>query len=227
MKRLEIIISHDLHSHVQKWLRLQGSKGKAKAQGRSVSLHPEALASLRAGSNSAAEGSEDDSLDLEISLTSELIERFNAHSTVWEGLEVRAFHYQIQAIRMWCTPMHTGGFTVVVKGLRMRTNIHLCIAEQEALSTIDVLTAFASFTETSNGQTCRPTVLPLASKAGRGALLDLRGLWHPCAVPGGGAGGCIVVNDLVMGGRCAAAMYIDILHNRITGVNDARIVELR
>lgn len=74
------------------------------------------------------------------------------------------------------------------------------MTKQEALSSVDVLTAFAAFTETSSGQTCRPTVLPAASRTGQRALLDLRGLWHPSAVPGGGAGSCIVANDLVLGG---------------------------
>ena len=99
-------------------------------------------------------------------------------------------------------------------------------AEQEALSTVDVLTAFAAFTETSAGQTCRPTVLPLASKSGRGAMLDLRGLWHPCAVPGGGAGGCIVANDLVMGARCAAPHLKSLLYSKVlpTEIQHVRIL---
>lgn len=71
---------------------------------------------------------------------------------------------------------------------------------QEALSTADVLIAFAAFTETVVGATCRPRLLPPASRSGAGAVLDLRGLWHPCAVPA--PGGCIVPNDLVLG--CAA-----------------------
>lgn len=85
---------------------LQGSKGKAKAVGRSVSLHPEALASLRAESNSAADDLEDGSLDLESSLTTELIHRFLAYSSVWEGMEVRAFQDQNEHFAYEGIPMH-------------------------------------------------------------------------------------------------------------------------
>ena len=71
---------------------------------------------------------------------------------------------------------------------------------QEALSVVDVLMAFAGFTETSCGATCRPKLLPLGSQSGAGAVLHLRGLWHPCAVPA--TAGCIVPNDLVLGCAC-------------------------
>lgn len=80
------------------------------------------------------------------------------------------------------------------------------MCEQEALSSVDVLLAFAAFTY-SMEQTCRPTLLPPASRRGQGAVLELRGLWHPCAVPAGGSGtgaeGHIVPNDLVLGAGCA------------------------
>ncbi|CAL8460672.1 g202 [Coccomyxa elongata] len=131
------------------------TKGKGKAGHRSVCVHPEALRSTQ---EQSASESQNDTLDREIAVTTLLIEKFNAHSSVWEGME-------------------------------------------EALSILDVLTAFAAFTETSSGEFCRPTVLPPASNSGTGAMLDLRGLWHPCAVPGGGDGTCIVANDLVLGGR--------------------------
>jgi hypothetical protein len=76
---------------------------------------------------------------------------------------------------------------------------------QEALSMADVLIAFAAFAETVVGGTCRPRLLPPASQSKSGAVLDLRGLWHPCAVPA--PGGCIVPNDLVLG--CAARVACD------------------
>ena len=66
---------------------------------------------------------------------------------------------------------------------------------------MDVLIAFAAFAESCcGGRTCRPTLLPPASQSseGSGAVLDLKGLWNPCAVPS--HGGCIVPNDLTLGG---------------------------
>lgn len=36
------------------------------------------------------------------------------------------------------------------------------------------------------------------SGAGGGALLDLRGAWHPCAFAAGG--GAVIANDIVLGG---------------------------
>lgn len=78
---------------------------------------------------------------------------------------------------------------------------------QEALSSVDVLMSFAAFTYTMGNSTCRPTLLPPASRSGGGALLELRGVWHPCAVPAGSGGGIgveghIVPNDIVLGGWC-------------------------
>ena len=73
---------------------------------------------------------------------------------------------------------------------------------QEALSTVDVLTAFGAFTETVVGNTCRPHILPATSQGGHGPVLELKGLWNPCAVPPDG--GCIVPNDLKLGSRLAA-----------------------
>ena len=67
---------------------------------------------------------------------------------------------------------------------------------------MDVLTAFGAFTETVVGSTCRPHILPATSQGGRGPVLELKGLWNPCAVPPDG--GCIVPNDLVLGSRSAA-----------------------
>jgi hypothetical protein len=92
-----------------------------------------------------------------------------------------------------------------------RSHGEVAVPAQKALSTVDVLIAFAAFTETTSGQTCRPAVLPPASKAGRGALLELRGLWHPCALPAGGsaAGGCIVPNDLLLGSGWTAPLSKD------------------
>ena len=71
---------------------------------------------------------------------------------------------------------------------------------QEALSTVDVLAAFGAFTETTVGDTCRPLILPAISQGGASAVLELRGLWNPCAVPLE-ASGCIVPNDLSLGSR--------------------------
>ena len=71
---------------------------------------------------------------------------------------------------------------------------------QEALSSVDVLIAFAAFTETTIGNTCRPLVLPAISQGGSSAVLELKGLWNPCAVSPDG--GCIVPNDLTLGSRC-------------------------
>ena len=73
---------------------------------------------------------------------------------------------------------------------------------QEALSIVDVLTAFGAFTETVVGNTCRPHILPATSQGGPAPVLELKGLWNPCAVPPDG--GCIVPNDLVLGSRFAA-----------------------
>ena len=72
---------------------------------------------------------------------------------------------------------------------------------QEALSTVDVLTAFGAFTETTVGNTCRPKILPAMSQGAAAPVLELSGLWNPCAVPPDG--GCIVPNDLYLGSRSA------------------------
>ncbi len=77
---------------------------------------------------------------------------------------------------------------------------HLSCFMQEALSTVDVLAAFGAFTETTVGNTCRPLILPATSQGGAGAVLELKGLWNPCAVPLE-ASGCIVPNDLCLGSR--------------------------
>ena len=71
---------------------------------------------------------------------------------------------------------------------------------QEALSTVDVLAAFGAFTETTVGNTCRPLILPAIFQGGASAVLELKGLWNPCAVPLE-ASGCIVPNDLSLGSR--------------------------
>ena len=68
---------------------------------------------------------------------------------------------------------------------------------QGALSTVDVLCAFAAFSQTSDGRTCRPSFLEPGSGPSGGAVLDLRGLWHPSTVAGSGAG--IIPNDLLLG----------------------------
>ncbi len=65
---------------------------------------------------------------------------------------------------------------------------------------MDVLIAFAAFTETTIGSTCRPLVLPAISQGGSNAVLELKGLWNPCAVPLDG--GCIVPNEFNLGSRC-------------------------
>ena len=70
---------------------------------------------------------------------------------------------------------------------------------------MDVLIAFAAFTETTIGNTCRPQVLPAMSQGGSSAVLELKGLWNPCAVPLDG--GCIVPNDLHLGSRCPSQSF--------------------
>ncbi|KAK9846574.1 hypothetical protein WJX81_006840 [Elliptochloris bilobata] len=66
---------------------------------------------------------------------------------------------------------------------------------EAALSTVDVLAAFAEFGATANGPTCRAELLP-AGVAG-GSVMDLEALWHPCARAG--SGGAVVPNDLRLG----------------------------
>ncbi len=78
---------------------MQGSKtkGKAKAGHRSVCIHPEALKSMQEQSASECEV---DTLDREIAVTTLLIEKFNAHSSVWEGMEVDVFSSQMQSVTL-------------------------------------------------------------------------------------------------------------------------------
>ena len=77
---------------------------------------------------------------------------------------------------------------------------------QEALSTVDVLTAFGAFTETTTGNTCRPLILPAISQGGPKSVLELKGLWNPCAVPLDGS--CIVPNDLTLGSRQSSTVAL-------------------
>uniref|UniRef100_A0A061S473 Dna mismatch repair protein msh6-2 n=1 Tax=Tetraselmis sp. GSL018 TaxID=582737 RepID=A0A061S473_9CHLO len=75
-------------------------------------------------------------------------------------------------------------------------------AMSEAISTADVLLSFAWFASCAGGPCCRPQVLPPGSGAGGKAILDVRELWHPCAVPpDGGGGGQVVPNDFALGRR--------------------------
>jgi len=81
---------------------------------------------------------------------------------------------------------------------------------QAALSTVDVLVAFAEFGATANGPTCRAELLPMCRAAGGGPeaqpSLDLQALWHPCARAG--AGGAVVPNDLRLGTCAAAPLHV-------------------
>ena len=74
------------------------------------------------------------------------------------------------------------------------TLTHTCHM-QEALSTLDVLVAFAAFAASSSSPTCRPTLVPSTV----GAILDLQQLWNPCAVAGGT--GAVIPNDMALGSR--------------------------
>lgn len=67
---------------------------------------------------------------------------------------------------------------------------------QMAISSVDVLCSFAAFSQVASGPSCRPTLVP---KESDGAIFQLKGLWHPCAV--GISGGSIVPNDLTLGTR--------------------------
>ena len=82
--------------------------------------------------------------------------------------------------------------------------MHLCISlegpqlwRQEALSTLDVLVAFAAFAASCSSPTCRPALVQPAS----GAILDFQQLWNPCAVAGGS--GAVIPNDMALGDRHA------------------------
>ena len=87
-----IVLSAGTIKADSKVLITQGSKtkGKPKAEHRNVSIHPEALQRPSVGE------SQDDTLDREIAMTSLLIEKFNAHSSVWEGMEVDNTSFQLQ-----------------------------------------------------------------------------------------------------------------------------------
>ncbi|KAL3140400.1 hypothetical protein ABBQ38_004660 [Trebouxia sp. C0009 RCD-2024] len=98
---------------------------------------------------------EESPLEQDIAVTSELLERFNAHAAVWETLE-------------------------------------------SALSCVDVLASFAAFSQSQLAPTCRPHLLPPGAGEGGKAVLDIQGLWHPCAVSRV-AGDSVVPNDLVLG----------------------------
>lgn len=71
------------------------TKGKAKAGHRSVCIHPEALRSTQ---ELSASESQNDTLDREIAVTTLLIEKFSAHSSVWEGMEVEVASFQMQSV---------------------------------------------------------------------------------------------------------------------------------
>lgn len=68
---------------------------------------------------------------------------------------------------------------------------------QSALSTVDVLCSFAAFTATVDGPTSRPRFVDSGPEGQ--AILEVKGLWHPCAVTG--ASGGLVPNDLTLGTR--------------------------
>lgn len=69
---------------------------------------------------------------------------------------------------------------------------------------MDVLCAFAAFTASPDGPTARPQFVEPDSEGK--AVLDIKGLWHPCAVAG--AGGSIVPNDLQLGRSCSGYVAI-------------------
>jgi hypothetical protein len=71
---------------------LQGAKGKAKASGAGVTLHPDALQAFANESGISMHGSSEDenTLSLEIELTTLLISQFNKYSELWEAMEVTA-----------------------------------------------------------------------------------------------------------------------------------------
>lgn len=73
-------------------------------------------------------------------------------------------------------------------------------ALESALSCMDVLASFASFSQSQIGATCRPVLLPPGSGAGGKAVMDIKGLWHPCAVSRV-AGDAVVPNDLALGSQ--------------------------
>ncbi|KAL0023612.1 hypothetical protein WJX77_007042 [Trebouxia sp. C0004] len=73
-------------------------------------------------------------------------------------------------------------------------------ALESAVSCVDVLASFASFSQSQLGATCRPVLLPPGSGAGGKAIMDIKGLWHPCAVSRV-AGDAVVPNDLALGSQ--------------------------
>ncbi|KAK9852353.1 hypothetical protein WJX84_008725 [Apatococcus fuscideae] len=72
-------------------------------------------------------------------------------------------------------------------------------AMEAALSSIDVLVAFATFSQTAAGPTCRPDIIDAGEDTGGKAVLDLRGVWHPCVNPA--VGRSVVPNNLQLGKR--------------------------
>ncbi|KAK9813990.1 hypothetical protein WJX73_008383 [Symbiochloris irregularis] len=90
--------------------------------------------------------------------------------------------------------------TELIDSFQQHANIWDAI--EEAVSTVDVLMGFAAFPTTADGPTCRPVLVPAT---GAEAVLHLEQLWHPCAVAG--AGGAIVPNDLLLGGRGGDAQH--------------------
>lgn len=67
----------------------------------------------------------------------------------------------------------------------------------ENLSQIDVLVSFCVSTDGANGPTCRPKFVSNFSTAKGGAVLKIKGLWHPFAA--GGHCGIFVRNDVELG----------------------------
>ena len=74
--------------------------------------------------------------------------------------------------------------------------VTLVLNMQMAISSVDVMCSFAVFSLVSSGPSCRPSLVP---KSSNGAVMELKGLWHPCAVAI--AGGSVVPNDLTLGTR--------------------------
>ncbi|KAK9867213.1 hypothetical protein WJX84_002119, partial [Apatococcus fuscideae] len=102
-------------------------------------------------------------------------------------------------------------------GLIADFNVHADAFEamEAALSSVDVLIAFATFSQTAVGPTCRPEIIETGAATGGKAVLDLKGVWHPCV--NAAVGRSVVPNDLQLGQRDGAGARALLL----TGANMA------